>query len=440
MPNSFRNALLSSGFVLLVGLAIGAYFGFAVYGLLIAMSGLFFLQLGRVLRLEKTLHSGRRVAVPDGDGVWARVLAGIHRQQVRVRKHKGRYRRLMKEVRQSSNSLPDAIVVLNLDHEIQRFNKAAERIVGLQKRRDRDQRIDNLLRHPDFVAFLRDGKFDVPIIIPSPKGEDCWISVQLVNSGQDSRLLILRDVTERTRLSRMRRDFVANASHELRTPLTVISGYLEAMEADSMLRDEWGKPLDEMHTQSQRMRRMLDELLALSQLEANTQASMEQTVDLATVVRDAVAMLETAHTVSIDLDDNLFLLGEYPDITSVVTNLMSNAMRYSAAGTMISVSWSMTSDGGALCVCDEGEGIAEDDIPRLTERFFRVNRGRGRDSGGVGLGLAIVKHALARHDATLSVESELGVGSKFRCHFPMERIVSTPVSVAEVSGGASSHF
>ena len=250
MPNSIRNALLRVAFLLAAGFAIGAYFGFPVYGLLVAMAGSFFLQLFRVLRLERTLAERKRVMVPDGDGVWPRVLAGIHYQQSRVKKHKSSYRRLMKEVRQSTNALPDAIVALNAEHEIERFNAAAERMIGLQKRRDRGQRIDNLLRHPDFVAFLKKADFESTITIPSPRGEDCWLSVQLVAYSDDNRLLILRDVTERTRLSRMRRDFVANASHELRTPLTVIAGYLEAMESDDVLQSEWAKPLEEMRVQS----------------------------------------------------------------------------------------------------------------------------------------------------------------------------------------------
>lgn len=431
MPNSIRNALLRVAFLLGVGLATGAYFGFPVYGLLIAMSGLFFLQLFRVLRLERRLARRKRVRVPDGDGVWPRVLAGIHYQQTRVRKHKSNYRRLMKEVRQSTNALPDAIVALNSEHEIQRFNAAAERMVGLQKRRDRGQRIDNLLRHPDFVKFLRTGDFNVPLVIPSPRGEDCWLSVQLVAYSDNNRLLILRDVTERTRLSRMRRDFVANASHELRTPLTVLAGYVEAMQDDDVLKEAWGKPLEEMQIQSERMRAMLDELLALSRLEAKTQASLEQPLDMASLVREVAVLLgREGHKISVDVDDGLQILGEASDLTSVVTNLLSNAMRYSDAGTNVEVWWGATPEGSALTVTDHGEGIAEEDLPRLTERFFRVNRGRGRDSGGVGLGLAIVKHALARHDAVLTVTSELGKGSCFRCDFPMERTVRNPVPIS----------
>ena len=418
------------------GLAIGGYFGYPEYGLLVAMGGILLMHLQRLLRLERDLSRRVRIEVPSGDGIWARVLAGVRYQQQRVRRHKSRYRRLMKEVKQSTNAMPDGIVALNSVHEIQRFNSAAEDMVGLRKRRDRGQRIDNLVRHPDFVAYLKNGNFEHSVTIPAPRREDGWLSIQVVTYSNDNRLLIIRDVTERTRLSRMRRDFVANASHELRTPLTVLSGYLEAMYSDSVVRDDWAKPLEEMSQQAQRMRTMLDELLALSRLEASAHASTEKVVDIATIVRDCALMYETpARRVRISIETEAAVLGEYSDLTSVVTNLLSNAVRYSPADAPIEIRWELITEGAVLSVIDEGEGIAPEDIPRLTERFFRVSRGRSRETGGVGLGLAIVKHALARHDATLFVDSTLGEGSRFSCHFPIERLSGAATdSVIEASG------
>lgn len=436
MPNPWRNALISVVLLLAAGWALGAYAGYPVYGLLVVMSGLFVINLRRLIRLERTLSRKRKVNVPDGDGVWARVLAAIRYQQLRVRKHKDRHRRLMKEVRQSTNAMPDALIVLSQDFDIVRFNAAAERLAGLQKRRDRGQRIDNLLRHPDFVAYLRHGDFSSPIVIPGPVVDDTWLAVQVVSYNDNNQLLTLRDVTERTRLSRMRSDFVANASHELRTPLTVIGGYLEAMQSDSLLEEEWGKPLSEMSIQAQRMRTMLDELLALSQLEASAEAGHDSTVDMLHLVHEAVSTLnDGGRDISVMVDPTIQLSGEGADITSIVTNLVSNALRYSDDDRPIRVIWERTETGARLVVEDEGEGIAEADIPRLTERFFRVNRGRGRDTGGVGLGLAIVKHALARHDGVLSVESELGKGSRFICEFPEERIVTAAVPVVNAVRG-----
>ncbi|MEM7611737.1 MAG: phosphate regulon sensor histidine kinase PhoR [Pseudomonadota bacterium] len=437
MPSIWGRVLGSIAVTLAIGGIVGAYFGSMLIGLLVAMSIVLALHLYRLISLEATLSARKRVRVPDGDGIWARVLAGIRYQQQRVRRHKGRHRRLMKEVRQSTNALPDGVVALTDDNEIQRFNAAAQLMLGLKRRRDRGQRIDNLLRHPDFVNYLGSGDYEVPVILPSPRREDGWLSARLVPYSQESRLLILRDVTERTRLSRMRSDFVANASHELRTPLTVISGYLDAMEtdADDALR-AWQKPLREMTQQALRMRAMLDELLALSKLEASAAASNDKPVDIGMIIRETKALYDNdTRSIEAKIETVAQVLGEYTELTSVVSNLISNAVRYSPEDSQIRVSWRQVESGAELCVEDDGDGISPEDVPRLTERFFRVNRGRGRDSGGVGLGLAIVKHALARHGAYLKIDSELGHGSQFRCLFPEERIVAPEASGVRLPQG-----
>lgn len=423
MPGAWRSVLLIVAATVGAGLGIGAYLGFPAEGLALALATLLGYNLYRLLELERTLRLRHRVEVPEGNGVWARVLAGVRYQQQRVRRHKRRAREVMREVRQSTNALPDGVVVLSHDNEIQRYNAAARMMLGLRRRRDRGQRIDHLVRHPDFVAYLGADDYSLPVTIPSPVREGGWISLRLVPYSDEGRLLTVRDVTERTRLTRMRRDFVANASHELRTPLTVISGYLDAMREDPDLADEWDKPLEEMGQQAQRMRQMLDELLALSRLEASVSAPTDKVVDMAGVIRECAALYEgEAARIVLDVSSTLSVVGEYGELVSVVTNLVSNALRYGGSDGTVTIRWFDSKAGATLVVEDEGEGIAPEDIPRLTERFYRVNRGRGRDSGGVGLGLAIVKHALARHDAVLRIESEFGVGSQFICDFPRERL------------------
>lgn len=434
MPGAWRSVLLIVAATIGTGLSIGAFLGFPAVGVALALATLLGYNLYRLLELERTLRLRHSVAVPEGNGVWARVLAGVRYQQQRVRRHKRRAREVMREVRQSTNALPDGVVVLSHDNEIQRYNAAARMMLGLRRRRDRGQRIDHLVRHPDFVAYLGADDYALPVTIPSPVREDGWISMRLVPYSDEGRLLTVRDVTERTRLTRMRRDFVANASHELRTPLTVISGYLDAMHEDPDLAEEWDKPLEEMGQQAQRMRQMLDELLALSRLEASVSAPTDKVVDMAAVIRECATLYEgEAARIALDISSTLSVVGEYGELVSVVTNLLSNALRYGGSEGTVTIRWFDSEAGATLTVEDEGEGIAPEDIPRLTERFYRVNRGRSRDSGGVGLGLAIVKHALARHDAVLRIESELGVGSQFFCDFPRERL--TGPQALKAAGG-----
>ncbi len=428
MPLAIRSVILTTALAVLLGAIVGAYFSQALLGVIVALTGLLVYHLRYLLELERVLRLRKRVRVPDGDGVWARVLAAVRYQQQRVRRHKSRHRQLMKEIRQSTNALPDGVIALNEDNDIQRYNAAAQMLIGLRRRRDRGQRVDNLIRHPDFVNYLARGSFQAPVIIPSPRREDGWLSISMVPYSANSRLLIIRDVTERTRLSRMRRDFVANASHELRTPLTVISGYIDAMYDDAQLRAEWGKPVDEMRRQADRMREMLDELLALSKLEAGAIAGSDKAVDVASLIRETIGLYDAEQLrLRVNIESDALVLGEYSDLSSVISNLVSNALRYSGEGTPVTVHWQPENKGMKLVVEDEGDGIAPQDVPRLTERFFRVNRGRGRDSGGVGLGLAIVKHALARHEATLEIISIENQGSQFICHFPAQRIAAAGV-------------
>ncbi|MEO0345014.1 MAG: phosphate regulon sensor histidine kinase PhoR [Pseudomonadota bacterium] len=434
MPGAWRSVLLIVAGTMAAGLGVGAIVGFPVEGLAIALATLLGYNLYRLLDLERSLRLRERVEVPEGNGVWSRVLAGVRYQQQRVRRHKRRAREVMREVRQSTNALPDGVIVLTQENEIQRYNAAARMMLGLRRRRDRGQRVDHLVRHPNFVTYLSADDYALPVTIPSPVRDGGWLSLRLVPYSDEGRLLTVRDITERTRLTRMRRDFVANASHELRTPLTVISGYLDAMRDDPDLAAEWEKPLEEMGQQANRMRQMLDELLALSRLEASATAPADKIVDMPGVIRECAALFEGEDmAVELEVSSHANVLGEYGELISVVSNLLSNAHRYGGGDAPVVVRWFNTETGAELVVEDRGEGIAPEDIPRLTERFYRVNRGRGRDSGGVGLGLAIVKHALARHDAALKIDSTLGEGSAFRCLFPTSRLAG-PEALQAVGG------
>ena len=246
--------------------------------------------------------------------------------------------------------------------------------------------------------------------------------------GEGQQLLLARDITDRKRLEKVRRDFVANASHELRSPLTVINGYLDSLSSDPDLPEDWRQPVLDMGHQAGRMQAIIEDLLTLSRLEAGAKTPVTDRVDvgglLAMIRKDALSLPERPATIDLHIDSQARLLGAENELYSAFSNLVSNAVKYTAASGRVEIGWSVDERGGHLTVADTGKGIPADAIPRLTERFYRADKGRDRISGGTGLGLAIVKHVLERHGATLEIESELGQGSRFTCHFPSERLVT----------------
>lgn len=383
-------------------------------------------HLLNLYRLDSWLRRGRQLTTPASLGVWGELFNHFYRLRRRDRERKRRIAFLLREFRDSTSAMPDAVVLLDSLWEIMWFNSAAERLLGLRQNQDLRRRIGNLIRHPDFVGYLRHGVFDEPVDIPAPASPGVRISLRVVSYGSDQRLLIARDVTRLHRLEEMRRDFVANASHELRSPLTVIGGYLDAMRADARLENDWGVPLAEMEHQMQRMLAIIKDLLELSRLETEAREAPFAPVDvpglLQRIQRDALALGHGPRDVVVDVKDRVWVLGSESELFSAFSNLVFNAMRYTPDSGRVTMRWWMEEDGVRLSVTDTGVGIASEHLPRLTERFYRVDRSRSRDSGGTGLGLAIVKHVLQRHDADLEVESEPGKGSIFTCHFPMERV------------------
>jgi two-component system, OmpR family, phosphate regulon sensor histidine kinase PhoR len=377
-------------------------------------------------RLDRWLRRGRQLSTPASRGVWGELFNQFYRLRRRDRERKRRIAYLLREFRNSTSAMPDGVVLLDALWEIIWFNDAAERLLGLRPGQDLRRRIGNLIRHPDFVGYLRHGNFDEPIDIAAPAAPGVRVALHIVPYGSDQRLLLARDVTRLHRLEEMRRDFVANASHELRSPLTVVGGYLDAMRADPRLEHDWGVPLAEMEHQMQRMLEIIKDLLELSRLETEAREAPFAPVDvpsmLQRVQREALALGYGPRDVAVDIKDPVWILGSEGELFSAFSNLVFNAMRYTPDSGKVTIDWSMDDDGVRLSVTDTGVGIAPEHIPRLTERFYRVDRSRSRDSGGTGLGLAIVKHVLQRHDAELKVESEPDRGSVFTCRFPLERV------------------
>lgn len=437
MPETSRRFLVGLLLVLVAGPLIGWLYDAPLTGLLFAALAALAFQVRQLLAFDQALHTRNFNYFRYGEGIWQKIYSRLAFERERGNRYKRQYRGLLKEIRKSTDAMPDGAVVLNGRNEILTCNRAATRLAGLRRKKDRGQRVDNIVRNPSLTRLLRDADTDAGVDIASPVTDGAWVNCRVVPYGADQKLLLLRDVTERMALSKMRRDFVANASHELRSPLTVISGYLDGFGDSEDLPEDLRKPVAQMQAQARRMTTIIEELLELSRLESSGVVATEEPVDVGALLyaaRQAVVDRPDIPVVEVLIGSSAKLRGSRAEIESVISNLLSNALRHTPPTGMVSLAWSTDTDGGNLVVTDTGEGIAAEHIPRLTERFYRVDRGRSRDDGGVGLGLAIVKHVLGRHDAELSIRSEPGAGSEFRCHFPPDRIVANLPATIETAG------
>ncbi len=437
MPGSSRKFVAGIAIILLLGGLVGWLYGHADWGLLVAALAVLVWQIRQLSSFNRAVHTRDFEQFRYGDGIWQQMFSRYNYENERAQRSKSEYRRLLKEIRRSTDAMPDGAVILDEDNQIVMCNKAAKHLGGLKRKKDRGQRVDNILRDPKLTKLLHSDVYAKEIEIPSPVRDDAWLNCRVVPYGANQKLLFLRDITEQIRLTRMRRDFVANASHELRSPLTVITGYLDSLSEDAQLEEDWGQPIREMQVQARRMNTVVSELLELSRLESAGPAGKDEAVDvggLLAAARKAYLGRDDVAEIEVVAQSTAQLLAAGNEIESLITNLLSNAVRHTPVDGRITLTWSAGADGAEIVVSDTGEGIPADQIPRLTERFFRVHRGRAREDGGVGLGLAIVKHVLSRHDGELAVSSELGKGSQFRCRFPAERVLLEP-PVPIVSGG-----
>ena len=410
---------------LLVGLVTGR-----VRDLLLAgVAGALFLNLYHLHRFLAWLSASAGLKPRDAHGVWGEIYYRVYQLQRRNRKRKRKLARLLAQFQSSAEALPDAAVALGESWDIRWFNDAAIRLLGLRPGQDVGGSIRNLLRNPDFHVYLNGGQFDHSVEIGAPGNLSRRLAVRIIPFAGNQRLLLAQDVTDRYRLERIRRDFVANASHELRTPLTVIAGFAENMRHDdSEASQRWARPLALMEQQTARMQRIIEDLLLLSGLESGQVVADLEAVDVATLVRDirdeAVAVGgPDAPTLTVEVSTDARVRGAVQYLRSAFSNLVMNAVQYTPAGAQIWIRWRLDGGRGVFEVQDTGEGIPAEHIPRLTERFYRVDVARSRRRGGTGLGLAIVKHVLQNHDAVLDIESAVGAGSTFRCIFPPARLV-----------------
>ena len=398
-----------------------------------ALAALLYRQYREFRKLRDWASQPRLNDPPEADGSWGEVFNMLHRHRRALLKRRRELAQLMVRSRRGAQALPYGVAVLDADYRLDWCNDAARDQLGLDPERDRGQPIVNMVRGPGFVDYLRAADYSEPVRVSSPGGGRT-LSLQIVSFGDEEHLLLSQDVTGTERLEAMRRDFVANVSHELRTPLTVLAGFLETIHD---LKLDAGRVRDYvglMAPQAERMKHLIDDLLTLSVLEHAPAPPSAERVPLRPLLErvrvETEALSGGKHRISLEIKGDHDLLGAEKELASAFLNLASNAVRYTPAGGEIRLRWRSTDEGGEFSVRDNGIGIDPEHLPRLTERFYRVDRGRSRETGGTGLGLSIVKHALARHQAVLGIDSVPGRGSRFSARFPAARLAPAAQRVA----------
>lgn len=422
-------------FWILIGIALASLLLAEITGYPFLIAALGFglyiaFNLRNLVQLNRWLVK-KREDVPDAGGLWGEVLDRIRALMKDSERREDRLTEMLTRFQSASTATPDAMLILSSNNKIEWVNVACERLFGITTPRDAGRRLINLVRDPAFNAYLERGEYSEALEMNSPSQPQRSLSVRIIPFGSNQKLVIAHDTTHLTHLETMRSNFVANISHELRTPLTVLTGFLETLtDMGRPANKDLRKHFQTMHDQAQRMTRLVDDLLTLSKLETTPATRHEGEVDVPAMLASLKEMGELVsgsrhHHISLVADAGLRLTGNEEELRSAFSNLINNAVRYTPANGDIRLTWKLEGDSPVFAVTDTGEGIAPQHLPHLTERFYRIDTARSRDTGGTGLGLSIVKHILLRHDARLAVDSELGKGSTFRCIFPAMRTVRT---------------
>jgi two-component system phosphate regulon sensor histidine kinase PhoR len=424
-PALVRLALLG-----LAALGVDYFFGdrAALWFALISFTALLAFHFFYLSVLGAWLENPSLETVPEGSGAWSEVFARLYKSRRASELNEGRLEENEQRFRRTISALPEGIVLIDEQLQIEWCNPVAERHLGISLRADQGLRLTNLVRDPSFVAYLTSANFENPLTLRPLANAGIALSVQVIEFESARSIVLTRDVTQSERVDAMRRDFVANVSHELRTPLTVVKGFLETLlDAEPALDATRRHHLQLMHEQANRMSRLVEDLLLLSRLESQETALSEEEVDVAQLVRElgdeARALSSGRHAISVDVAP-IGVRGSREELRSAFSNMVTNAIRYTPAGGRIWLRWRADADGAVFEVEDTGIGVAPEHIPRLTERFYRVDKSRSRETGGTGLGLAIVKHVLLRHDGRLEVASQLGRGSVFVARLPRSRLIA----------------
>ncbi|HSB96103.1 MAG TPA: phosphate regulon sensor histidine kinase PhoR [Spongiibacteraceae bacterium] len=437
LTNNWKSEFYRLLLWLSAGLLLGWLLNLTPWGVALAACGFAARSIYKLHKLQQWLAHRSSIEPPEASGMWGEVMDGLYRMQQKYRRERVRLRALISYLRESFTSLPYGAVIIDSENNIEWSNSAAQTLLGLRYPEDSGQQIVNLVRAPAFIKYFESEEYSQPLELSSPAQYTVQLQIHITFFGKRSRLLFARDVTQTYRLEQMRKDFVANVSHELRTPLTVINGYLETFADSAAMgpggdgNSRWRRALDQMLVQSRRMQTLINDLLLLSRLETLPQSDHQQAWPVRPILEiireEALASVGEAREISIDCDDDIAVIGQRDELHSAFANIVFNAVRYTETGGKIAIRW--YADHGEACmeVRDNGVGIDAEHIPRLTERFYRVEKSRSMDTGGTGLGLAIVKHVLIRHHAQLVITSQAGVGSAFTCVFPATQIVREPM-------------
>lgn len=414
---------------LVLAAGIGGLFGQSLLFLVLTLLAYTIYQLRNTFRLHNWLL-GQSEEPPNAQGYWGEIFNEIFLVEKGKRKNRRRLKRVLSRFQEAAEVLPYGTIILTKSNDIDWVNQSACTMLGIDAEKDVGQRIYNLIRHPKFQKYLTEKNYSKSIILPRPMHPEHQLEIQIVPFGSNQKLILCRDVTHIAQLEAMRSRFISNVSHELRSPLTVIKGYVELLtdnDADQTLSGYQKKVTDNMSDQVSRMDRLVEDLLTLTKLETESVKPSEE-VDVASMlaaIRDNAEVFgkDKHQKISLETDDQLQLIGDNDELTSLFSNLVNNAVRYTPDNGEISIRWYEQNDQAVFSVTDTGPGIEREHIGHLTERFYRVDSDRSRETGGTGLGLSIVKHVLDRHDGQLDITSTPGQGSTFICRFSPQRVV-----------------
>ena len=408
----------------------GAYIALVVFcaGLLIYTAR----HIYWLYQLQKWFKKPHVKSIPEGAGVWEDVFSALLKYERNNQQIQTQLSETLERFSLATTAMPDGLVILSASNEIEWCTPHAETQLGLNLTQDRGLPILNLIRDSHFIAYLYNGDFDMPFKLKSWRNPELTLEILLIPFANNQKLLISRDTTQLEKVETMRRDFIANVSHELRTPLTVVGGFLETLsDMEGAIPAQIKHYFAMMEDQTVRMRRIIEDLLTLSTIESNVETPENIEINMPSLLQslqnDALglsqSLYKTKHDIHLDIDPQLCINGAQEELRSALSNLVSNAVRYTPKGGEVWLRWQRIDGKAVFAVRDTGIGIAPEHIDRLTERFYRVDRGRSRETGGTGLGLSIVKHILIRHQAKLEIASTLGTGSTFSVIFPKTRVV-----------------
>lgn len=416
--------------VMFIAWFVGFLTGYYAWSIFIGACLFFYWQYKLHYQIYIWLKRRNDQLSPQQPGLIDEIANQIDRMKRDHRVRKENFVNFLKRFQEATAALPDAVIILGENDEIEWANPRASEYVSIKWPQDRGLRLQNLVRSPELALFLSEKQEDEikSLLIESNYLAGLKLEYRLSNYGQNLRLLVISDVTEVQQAQQMRKDFIANASHELRSPLTVISGFLEGFEDDDDCPKAWMPFIKQMRTQSKRMQDLIEDLLKLSALEGKLEQSemavviVPDILDL--IVQEAESLsAERAHKFYLEVDEDIWLHGNYRELYSAFSNLIFNAVQYTPDGSIIRIRWYMDGKNIRLEVIDNGPGIPAEHLSRLTERFYRVDEGRSRDKGGTGLGLAITKHVMQRHNGELAISSQVKFGTTFTCIFPFDQAI-----------------